>query len=202
MKSPQLRVGTKQEQTLQQVPDDRAASRCLKEAGRNTLRVASSSPSGRVPTEDPMQQVTILTLRNSSWLGPGGLRTPDSGTPNAQVARLPSVNGCVWTTGWAGSILLHHQVGAVCLPQGSNTTLMASSAAPKLGETPPGDRGDRAGGDRAQFTGGSVRSRAPMQPRPPTGHCRLPGAGWSHNLSHHGWTAILSPAPPPSWTFV
>lgn len=102
MKSPRLRVGTKKEQTLQQVPDDRAASRCLKEAGRNTLRVAPSSPSGRVPTEDPMQQVTILTSRNSSWLGPGGLRTPDSGTPSAQVARLPSVNGCVWTTGWLG----------------------------------------------------------------------------------------------------
>lgn len=38
--------------------------------------------------------VTVFTLINSSWLGPGGRRTPESGTPGAQVARLPSVSGC------------------------------------------------------------------------------------------------------------
>ena len=138
-----------------------------------------------------MQKVTILTLRNSSWLGPGGLRTPDSGTPNAQVARLPSVNGCCLDHGLG---CVHHQVGVVCLPQVSSTTRMASSLAPKLGERPP---------DRAQFTGGSVRSRAPTAAATTRG---TRPAAWGRlvtlDLSHHGRTVILSPAPPPSRTSV
>lgn len=79
--------------------------------------------------------VTVFTLINSSWLGPGGRRTPESGTPGAQVARLPSVSGCCLghrATGWAEPTLSHCQVGVVCLPQGPNIAPAASSVAPKL----------------------------------------------------------------------
>lgn len=57
------------------------------------MQVAWGGPSRKVPVEDPLRQVTNLTLRNSSWLGPGGLWTPDSGMPSAKVGQVAQCEG-------------------------------------------------------------------------------------------------------------
>lgn len=98
--------GDKADHTLLLVPDDQGRHKCPK-GGSDGLQQSQWEGSSTGPT---------LTVRKSSFLGPGGLWTPDHGTPSATVSQAAWSDGCrvrPHATDWAVPMLRRHQAGAV-----------------------------------------------------------------------------------------
>ena len=130
------------------------------------------------------KRVTVFTLTNSSWLGPGGRQTPE------WDPRPPSVSGrgrtAVPQAGRSPRCPIARW--AWCVSSGSARHLWLHPLAPELAG---------AGATSGQRLRHPQGPDYPGEGAPPAAWGRLVTRGFSHR----GGTVVLSPAPPPSWTF-